>query len=113
MEKFTEEYNCKRDIYEKQQTHSSTIMLQSAGNNPKEQDETSLSWPKEYYQYRLKGVVLHLGTVESGHYTSLICDHTWKEANKWYEFNDGKVTDFRPERLAEEAYGGQGEGYGT
>ncbi len=120
MEKYTEEYNCNRDIYEKQADPAashvgSSIMLQSTiSPSPKSAapaDAQSMTMPKEYYQYRLKGVVLHLGTVESGHYTSLICDHTWSSQEKWYEFNDGKVGEFRPERMAEEAYGGQEEGY--
>ncbi len=44
----------------------------------------------EYYEYRLKGVVVHLGTADFGHYYSYIeC-----EDGKWLEFNDSNIRDF-------------------
>jgi len=61
-------------------------------------------YPKEYYLYSLKGVVLHMGTAESGHYTSLI-----RTDNNWYEFNDTRVIEFDFNRLPEEAFGGTHE----
>ena len=117
MEKYTEEFSCKRDICEKPLSAEHSPSSNSITNSsvmlpvPQKPEEAGLSFPQEYYQYRLKGVVLHLGTVESGHYTSLICDKTWGEDAKWYEFNDGKVSEFRVERMPEEAFGGQEEGY--
>ena len=30
--------------------------------------------PPEYFKYKLRGVTLHMGTAESGHYYSLIHD---------------------------------------
>ncbi|CAD8173749.1 unnamed protein product [Paramecium pentaurelia] len=42
--------------------------------------------PAEYYQYRLTGVVIHIGSADSGHYYSFIQDRC--DFNKWYEFND-------------------------
>lgn len=39
--------------------------------------------------YKLKGVVIHAGTSEGGHYYSLI-----KHEEKWYKFNDQSVTLF-------------------
>lgn len=39
--------------------------------------------PDEDYAYHLKGVVVHAGTAEAGHYYSFI-----KDDSKWYEFND-------------------------
>lgn len=44
----------------------------------------------QYYQYSLKGAVVHNGTSEQGHYYSFVKD---REASKdaesnWYEFND-------------------------
>jgi ubiquitin C-terminal hydrolase len=39
--------------------------------------------------YSLKGIVIHAGTSESGHYYSLI-----KENNDWYKFNDQTVSLF-------------------
>ena len=64
----------------------------------------NLTHASDYYQYDLKGVILHLGTGESGHYTCLIRDN-----NEWYEFNDSKVTEFDIKRMPEEAFGGKAE----
>ena len=33
-------------------------------------------YPDEYYEYELKGVIVHSGTADSGHYISLIRDST-------------------------------------
>jgi len=39
--------------------------------------------------YTLKGVVIHTGTSEGGHYYSLI-----KSESGWYKFNDQSVISF-------------------
>ena len=67
--------------------------------------------------YRLAGIVIHMGTANSGHYYSFI-----KERNefvlgdgqsakttptKWFEFNDTFVTDFDVEDIDDEAFGGE------
>jgi ubiquitin C-terminal hydrolase len=44
-----------------------------------------------YYQYALKGVVAHMGAIDSGHYYSFIRD---KATGKWFEFNDKAVVPF-------------------
>ena len=31
-------------------------------------------YPAEYYEYQLRGVIIHMGTADSGHYYSLIKD---------------------------------------
>ena len=41
----------------------------------------------DYYDYKLKGVVIHHGRAEQGHYYSYI-----HKDNKWIEFNDTNVT---------------------
>ena len=42
---------------------------------------------KDDFEYELKGVVLHYGTADFGHYFSYI-----KESdNQWIEFNDERV----------------------
>ena len=56
---------------------------------------------KEYFQYRIKGVLVHLGTAESGHYYSYI-----RNEDSWFEFNDALVVPFDPKDLSQEAFGG-------
>jgi len=50
-------------------------------------------YPDDYYNYKLKGVLIHMGTAESGHYYSLIQDRD-KSDDTWYEFNDTIVRPF-------------------
>jgi len=65
---------------------------------------------KEYCKYTLKGVVIHTGTVNAGHYYSLIKDPNNPE--KWMQFNDTMVYDFDINNLAEEAFGSKNnDGY--
>ena len=61
-------------------------------------------YPSEYYNYSLKGIVIHIGTAESGHYYSFIKD---RSSEKWYEFNDTLVKEFNPEDIPAEAFGGE------
>jgi ubiquitin C-terminal hydrolase len=51
--------------------------------------------------YSLKGVVIHSGTSEGGHYYSLI-----KQDGKWFKFNDQSVTFFNESDIGREAFGG-------
>ena len=59
-------------------------------------------YPDEYYEFELKGVIVHSGTADSGHYISLIRDST---TQNWYEFNDTLVRPFDFNELANEAFG--------
>ncbi len=105
MEKYTEEYQMKKDFREKNESQRSSVV----GVKESEEDSIwlNLSLPKEYYQYRLKGVILHIGNADAGHYISLIRDNA---SNKWYEFNDSKVGEFNLARIPDECFGGQVEG---
>lgn len=58
--------------------------------------------PNEYYDYKLRGVIVHYGSSEAGHYYSYIRD----QKNSWYEFNDDQIISFNPQDLPEETYGG-------
>jgi ubiquitin carboxyl-terminal hydrolase 34 len=51
----------------------------------------------------LKGVVLHYGSAEFGHYFSYI-----KESeNRWIEFNDERVREFDPHDIEVDCFGGE------
>ena len=53
--------------------------------------------------YKLKGIVVHSGNCEGGHYYSFIFDNN---SNQWFEFNDSIVTKFNIENLEKETFGG-------
>lgn len=66
----------------------------------------SMEQPDEDFQYKLVGVVVHMGTAQAGHYISYINierghkdeeNPEWlnTEKEKWLEFNDSAVKDFR------------------
>ena len=54
------------------------------------------------YLYKLKSIVIHSGTCESGHYYCYILN---EKNGEWYEFNDIKVTKFNINYLDKEAFG--------
>ena len=58
----------------------------------------------EHYQYKLKGVVVHTGTADFGHYYSLI-EVDW---DQWVEFNDSHIREFDKKRLGSECFGKSG-----
>lgn len=75
-------------------------------------DHAKLPFPKEYYEYNLKGIVVHTGTADSGHYYSFIQDRedpdsTEGKQPRWYEFNDTWVTEFDPKDIPVETFGGE------
>ncbi len=61
--------------------------------------------PETYYKYVLKGIVVHAGTADQGHYYSFIQDRENKNQG-WFEFNDVIVKDFDPSEIPEETFGG-------
>ena len=66
------------------------------------QNVISRSQPGEY-DYRLKGIVIHYGSADFGHYYSYI-----KETDvKWIEFNDERVREFDPRDIELECFGGE------
>ncbi|GAB1227211.1 hypothetical protein ENUP19_0327G0042 [Entamoeba nuttalli] len=49
----------------------------------------------------LNGIVLHSGTTEMGHYTSIIKDNN----GKWWKCNDKVVVEYNEKRILEDGYG--------
>lgn len=74
--------------------------------------EEPLKHQRKYYQYKLKGVVVHTGTADSGHYYSFIREPACTDHEKWYEFNDHIVRDFDINELSKECFGGEDNYYG-
>ena len=67
-------------------------------------DEVEQDWPDDYYKYQLVGVLVHSGSADSGHYYSLIKERT--PPYRWLQFNDRVVTEFDPEQIGPECFGG-------
>ena len=76
---------------------------------------------KDYYIYKLVGVVVHHGNADAGHYYSYInvMRHEWEEKenylntekDRWVEFNDSTVREFDFSKLESECFGGAEEDY--
>lgn len=64
--------------------------------------EKSEKKEKDYYMYTLKGIVIHIGTAESGHYYSYIFTE-----GKWLEFNDIWVGVVNPQNIPNDCFGGE------
>lgn len=69
------------------------------------------------FEYKLAGVVLHMGVAEAGHYLSYINIHRnrkeetnpeWlkTEDERWMEFNDSHVCNYNFKNLEEDCFGG-------
>ena len=100
MEEYTELFNMKQDIGLRRPKSYTADEFQIA----------NLNFPPEYYAYDLKGIVLHSGTTEAGHYTSLVCDDPHdRERQEWYEFNDSIVNKIDSNTIFDEAFGGTEE----
>ena len=74
------------------------------------------SYEKEddYYKYILKGVVLHSGSAQGGHYISLIDVNREGKGNilknekqNWFEFNDSIIKKFDKNDLEKESFGNE------
>jgi len=64
----------------------------------------ALHHPREHYLYELRGIVVHTGTADSGHYYSFVKERTG--AGGWFEFNDADVVPWSISRLARSCFGG-------
>uniref|UniRef100_K3X8D4 USP domain-containing protein n=1 Tax=Globisporangium ultimum (strain ATCC 200006 / CBS 805.95 / DAOM BR144) TaxID=431595 RepID=K3X8D4_GLOUD len=55
------------------------------------------------FEYRLKGILVHSGVAQGGHYYSFIYD---QESEKWFKFDDEDVSPFDPANIEAECFGG-------
>ena len=75
----------------------------------------------EYYQYELKGINIHTGSADGGHYFSYIDSSRDGTGNilevspngkdSWLTFNDSQVSEFDTDKIPSECFGGNTEGY--
>jgi hypothetical protein len=61
---------------------------------------------REYFKYELAGMVVHMGTANSGHYYSYIKERAGENGG-WFEFNDTYVGEFDPADIEDECFGGE------
>jgi len=65
-------------------------------------DENELN-DNEAYKYQLTGILVHSGsTADGGHYYSIIYDYA---TNKWFKFDDSRISEFNIENLKNECFG--------
>jgi hypothetical protein len=114
MKEFTQEYLNQKEIEKLlEEENIREDDLEEGQKNLYGRSKFLLESNAEYFNYKLQGVVLHEGTTDHGHYTSLIQERQkqGKSAPMWYCFNDTIVTSFDPAFLQSEAFGGQEERY--
>ena len=77
--------------------------LSSSEEEEEEGREKGSECPSYYYSYKLRGILLHEGTADQGHYTSVIYE---EEKEEWFMYNDTHVSSFDPKRIPEVSFGG-------
>jgi ubiquitin C-terminal hydrolase len=81
------------------------------------EEEEQGEQPRGYYQYTLKGVIVHTGAIDSGHYYSFIrvrrqggrgsaASDPSEDDWEWMEFNDTTVSPFSVDSIPSECFGG-------
>ena len=66
--------------------------------------DSQVHYSDDYYNYTLKGVVIHTGTADSGHYYSLIKKDDCQQTD-WIEFNDTNVSIYDSKNFERDAFG--------
>jgi len=116
----------KQDANEQQEELE--LKRQTSENEGKQKEEKKLGAKKDlkekdYYVYKLVGVVVHNGNADAGHYYSYInaLRHEWEsneaylktEQDRWVEFNDSIIREFSFSKLESECFGGSQEDLGV
>lgn len=73
-----------------------------------------------YYEYELKGINIHMGSADGGHYFSVINNKRNGEGNileendknQWLKFNDSHISIFDINDIEKECFGGSTKGQG-
>lgn len=100
MKDYCQETLAKKELLKKMQEEKLTYEMLT--EDQKAVHDYSL--PENYYNYKLKGTVVHYGTAEAGHYYSYIKE---RGTDKWFEFNDTTIRDYDPADLPEDTFGGK------
>ena len=107
MENYCQQTLAQRELQKKMKDQNITYDSLS----PAQKQTYNNFLPQEYYNYKLKGTVIHFGTAEGGHYYSYLSERqdTTKinSQENWFEFNDNVVKDYAKSSLANDTYGGE------
>lgn len=103
MAPYTQSYLKKKEGKKEDQNEEEDNNNMNNNNNHNKEND-AIEYPPEYYNYNLRGTVIHMGTCDSGHYYSMIKD---SKSDQWYEFNDNIVRPFDVKDLPQEAFGGE------
>lgn len=76
----------------------------AGGNKEKEDMAVPMVLDDGDYEYELKGVVIHAGVAQGGHYYSYIKDR--QREDTWHKFDDEDVTAFDPANIETQCFGG-------
>uniref|UniRef100_H3HBV0 USP domain-containing protein n=1 Tax=Phytophthora ramorum TaxID=164328 RepID=H3HBV0_PHYRM len=99
-----EETSTDEDMASDDSSDSDEFMADVNGDSPVIQTSSSPSTKLDpNYEYRLKGVLVHSGVAQGGHYYSFIYDHM---SEKWFKYDDEDVTPFDPSNIEAECFGG-------
>ena len=106
LEEFTQEGQTCKDL--NKDLESGRVTLEDLSEDHRKLLQRKV--PKYYYRYKLKGIIVHSGHADAGHYYSYIMDRENKEKDKaprWLEFNDTEVRPFDPKDIPYETFGGE------
>ena len=110
LEPYTQQGLRKAEKQKKEEKKMEKPKNEGDNQNANDHQLNEKEYPESYFEYKLAGIVIHLGIADSGHYYSLIQDRELNdisEDKKWYEFNDTIVKYFDPKDLPNEAFGGE------
>ena len=109
LEPFTKEGVARRDLVSKPQNFED-----GGADCPNEIESVKIycCHPKEYYEYELSGILVHTGNASSGHYFSFIRSRVNDplsngSGDRWFEFNDHRISEFDINKLNSECFGGE------
>jgi len=102
--KLNEYFNFPMRINMKKWTKSGQAQLAAEQAGQPVPPELAAEFPEEYYDYQLTGILVHTGSADSGHYYSFIKER--EVPAKWYQFNDRVVSEFDPNAIPHECFGG-------
>ncbi|CAM9145531.1 unnamed protein product [Chrysoparadoxa australica] len=102
-------------LREAQESSGGDLTLEQRSNLQKEQGADTTADEDEDYMYQLKGILVHAGVAQGGHYYSFIRERkrdgpggnsNGSEGNLWHRFDDEDVTSFDPSQVEAQCFGG-------